>query len=308
MDAVVQHVIGGQRTGGTGTRFADVFNPATGEVARRVALGTSAEVDAAVAAAPRPCRAGPAPPRCAARGSCSASASCSRRTPRTGRDHHRRARQGAVGCRRGGDARARGGRIRLRHPAPAQGRVHRERRPRRRQLLAAPAARRGGRHHAVQLPGHGAAVDVPDGAGLRQHLHPQAVRARPLGLAAAGRAAARGRAAGRRVQRGERRQGGGGRAPGPSRHRRGQLRRLDPDRRIHLPHRRRARQARAGAGRRQEPHGRHARRRPGAGGRRADGCGLSARPASAAWRSRWRSRSAAWATRWSSGWRRGCAR
>ena len=51
MDAVVQHVIGGQRTGGSASRFADVFNPATGQVARRVALGTRADVDAAVAAA-----------------------------------------------------------------------------------------------------------------------------------------------------------------------------------------------------------------------------------------------------------------
>ncbi len=51
MDAVVQHVIGGQRTGGTASRFADVFNPATGQVARRVALGTRADVDTAVAAA-----------------------------------------------------------------------------------------------------------------------------------------------------------------------------------------------------------------------------------------------------------------
>ena len=33
----------------------------------------------------------------------------------------------------------------------------------------APAARRGGRHHAVQLPVHGAVLDVPAGAGLRQH-------------------------------------------------------------------------------------------------------------------------------------------
>jgi malonate-semialdehyde dehydrogenase (acetylating)/methylmalonate-semialdehyde dehydrogenase len=30
------------------------------------------------------------------------------------------------------------------------------------------------------FPGHGAAVDVADGRGVRQHLHPQAVRARPV--------------------------------------------------------------------------------------------------------------------------------
>ncbi len=51
MEAIVQHVIGGRRGGGSGQRFADVFNPATGQVARRVVLGTAADVDAAVAAA-----------------------------------------------------------------------------------------------------------------------------------------------------------------------------------------------------------------------------------------------------------------
>ena len=35
---------------------------------------------------------------------------------------------------------------------------------RHRQLDAAPAARRGRRHHAVQLPVHGAVLDVPGGA------------------------------------------------------------------------------------------------------------------------------------------------
>jgi malonate-semialdehyde dehydrogenase (acetylating)/methylmalonate-semialdehyde dehydrogenase len=36
---------------------------------------------------------------------------------------------------------------------------------------------RGCRYHAVQLPGHGAVVDVPAGDRLRQLLHPQAIRA-----------------------------------------------------------------------------------------------------------------------------------
>ena len=57
------------------------------------------------------------------------------------------------------------------------------------------------RHHAVQLPGHGADVDVLQRAGLRQHVRAQAQREGPVGLAAAGRPAAPGRAAGRRVQR-----------------------------------------------------------------------------------------------------------
>ena len=78
----------------------------------------------------------------------------------------------------------------------------------------------------------------------------------------------------RRAQRRARRQGSGRRHPRPSRHQGGELRRLHPGRRIHLCARLRGRQARAGAGRRQEPHDRHARRRHGPGGRCADGRGL----------------------------------
>ncbi|GHE02386.1 methylmalonate-semialdehyde dehydrogenase [Defluviimonas sp. 20V17] len=45
------HWIGGQHVKGTSGRFADVMNPATGEVQARVPLATKAELDAAVAAA-----------------------------------------------------------------------------------------------------------------------------------------------------------------------------------------------------------------------------------------------------------------
>ncbi len=48
---LVTHAIGGARTEGDGDRRADVFNPATGEVARKVVLGTAGDVDAAVRAA-----------------------------------------------------------------------------------------------------------------------------------------------------------------------------------------------------------------------------------------------------------------
>jgi malonate-semialdehyde dehydrogenase (acetylating)/methylmalonate-semialdehyde dehydrogenase len=51
MEDLVQHVIGGKRVSGSGERRADVFDPATGQVARKVVLGTRADVDAAVAAA-----------------------------------------------------------------------------------------------------------------------------------------------------------------------------------------------------------------------------------------------------------------
>jgi malonate-semialdehyde dehydrogenase (acetylating)/methylmalonate-semialdehyde dehydrogenase len=47
----VHHFIGGQRVEGSSGRWGEVFNPATGERSRRVALGGAAEVDRAVRAA-----------------------------------------------------------------------------------------------------------------------------------------------------------------------------------------------------------------------------------------------------------------
>jgi len=49
--AELNHYIGGNYVAGTSGRFADVFNPATGEVQSKVPLATQAEMDAAIAAA-----------------------------------------------------------------------------------------------------------------------------------------------------------------------------------------------------------------------------------------------------------------
>jgi malonate-semialdehyde dehydrogenase (acetylating)/methylmalonate-semialdehyde dehydrogenase len=51
MPQLIAHFIGGQRTPGHGTRRAPVFNPATGAIAREVALGAARDVDDAVRAA-----------------------------------------------------------------------------------------------------------------------------------------------------------------------------------------------------------------------------------------------------------------
>ncbi len=52
LDTIVGHWIGGQRNDpANASRFGDVFNPATGEVARRVAFASSADVGAAVKSA-----------------------------------------------------------------------------------------------------------------------------------------------------------------------------------------------------------------------------------------------------------------
>lgn len=50
-DAVLQHWINGRPTPSTGERTQDVFNPATGEVSRKVALASVQDIDSAVASA-----------------------------------------------------------------------------------------------------------------------------------------------------------------------------------------------------------------------------------------------------------------
>ncbi|MFZ9253457.1 MAG: aldehyde dehydrogenase family protein, partial [Hylemonella sp.] len=49
--ATIDHYLAGQAVAGTSGRTQDVFNPATGSVSGRVALASSAEVNAAVASA-----------------------------------------------------------------------------------------------------------------------------------------------------------------------------------------------------------------------------------------------------------------
>ena len=73
----VTHWIAGRTAPGTSGRTQDVFNPATGEVARQVALASAEDVNAAVAAARPPFRRGPTRRRSAARACCSSSSSCS---------------------------------------------------------------------------------------------------------------------------------------------------------------------------------------------------------------------------------------
>ncbi len=120
---------------------------------------------------------------------------------RAGVDHRRRARQGALGRARRDRPRPRGRRVRLWHPAAAQGRLHRAGLHRHRCLLD-PSAARPGRHHlAVQLPGHGADVVLPDRRRGRQHRGAQAVREGPVRRQLPGRAVEGGRSAGRRLQR-----------------------------------------------------------------------------------------------------------
>ena len=126
-----------------------------------------------------------------------------------------------------------------------------------------------GDHHAVQLPGDGADVVLPDRDRGRQHRRAQAEREGPVGLALAGRAVEARPA----CPTASSTSCTATRRPSTrcSTHPDVQavsLRRLDADRAVHLRDRHRARQARAGPRRREEPHGRAARRRPRPGRRR----------------------------------------
>ena len=103
-----------------------------------------------------------------------------------------------------------GGGVRLRHPATVEGRIQSERSLGRRRYLGAPARGRVRGRHAVQLPRHGAHVDVPGGDRLRQQLHPQAVGEGAVVQPAHGRTDAGGGSAPWRPQRGQRRRRGGG--------------------------------------------------------------------------------------------------
>ena len=264
----IEHWIGGASAPGSSTRTAEVYNPATGQVQARVLLAGTADVDQAVQTAKKAYAAWqdvsltrrardhvrvPEPGRTARR--------------RPGPAGIRRARQGDLGRQGRGDPRPGSGRVRLRDPATAEGRVLRPGVHRRRRVLLPPAARRVRGDHPVQLPGHGADVDAPDGHRHWEHVRTEAQRTGPVGVHARRRAVRGGGPAGRRLQRGARGQGRGGRAARPPGRGRDLLRRLDPDRFLRAPARLRAGQAGPGARRGEEPRRGAARRRPGLRGR-----------------------------------------
>ena len=204
-----------------------------------------------------------------------------------------RERQDPRGSPRGRPPRHRGRRVRLRRRPSLQGGDPAGAGARHRRLGDARAAGSLRRHHAVQLSGDGADVDVPPGDRLRQQLRPQAEREGAAHRQPPRRAVPRGRPAPRGPQRRPRRQGGGRgpvRAPGG---RRGQLRRLFRGRRTGVRAGRPARQAGAVGRRRQERaggdagRGRERARRGGPGPGPYDRCHnglrLRLRRGSAAW-------------------------
>ena len=206
----IGHFIGGKEVKGASGRFGDVFNPNTGEVQAKVALAAKSEVEKAIANAEAafPGWAATNPQR-RARVMFKFLELIQSEYRRSGATAVLRARQDLRRRQGRHPARARSGRVRLRHPESDEGRVFRGRRPRYRSLFDPPTARRRRRHHAVQFSGHDPAVEMRAGDRLRQRLHPQTVGARSVGADADRRTVRQGGTARGRAQRRQRRQGGG---------------------------------------------------------------------------------------------------
>ena len=226
--STLQHFIDGARVAGESNRFGDIYNPATGQVQARVPFATAGEVDKAVQAAKAAFPGWAATPPRSARGSCSATATSSKRiaTSLPGSVRPSTARLSTTPAARSPGHRDR--RVRVRDPPAPQGRAQRERREPRRQLQHAPATGSVRRHHPVQFPGHGPDVDVSDRARMRQHLRAEAIGEGSVLRPAARRARGRSRSADRCAERRQRRQGGSGCATHPRGCGGGELRRLDP--------------------------------------------------------------------------------
>src|SRR6478736_1942153 len=93
-DDLVTHWIDGKAWDGAPARTGDVFDPATGAVARQVALAGRAEIDAAIASAARAARVGLDVDRPAGRGPLRVPGAARGPQGRARANHQRRARQG----------------------------------------------------------------------------------------------------------------------------------------------------------------------------------------------------------------------
>jgi hypothetical protein len=165
----VPHWIGGKTVAGEAKSFAEVFNPATGEVKRRVPLDSAAELEQAVAAATAAFPEWSSlPPLRRARVLFRFRDLLEKNTDRLA----------AIITSEHG---------KVLDDAPfAEGRVHGAGGHRDRQLVVSAAAGRGGRHYSFQLSGHGSAVDASSGHCDGKLFHSQAQRTRSFLLVVVG--------------------------------------------------------------------------------------------------------------------------
>ena len=226
------HYIGGRAVAGSSRRSGPVYNPATGEAARRSSLATADETRAAIQAARAALPAWAAtPPLQRARVLFRFKALLEAHTDELAALITQRARQGACRCARRSHARHRGRRVRLRHPASAEGRV----------LATASAAASTAGRCASRSACAPASRRSTFPAMVPMWMFPIAIACGntfvlkpsekdPVVRAAARGTADRSRAAAGRIQRGQRRSRSGRRAAHGSRRGGGELRRLDAGR------------------------------------------------------------------------------
>jgi malonate-semialdehyde dehydrogenase (acetylating)/methylmalonate-semialdehyde dehydrogenase len=216
MTTELTHFIGGQHVKGTSGRFADVFNPATGEVQAKCPLASAAEVRAAVenAKAAQPGWAAQNPQRRARvmmkfvqllqRDMDKLAEALSREHGKTIPDAKGDVQRGlevAEFC--------------IGAPHLLKGEYTESAGPgidmySMRQPIGVAAGITPFNFPAmIPMPD----VEVLPGPGLRQRLHPETIRARPLGAADAGRTDAGSGGPSGSAERGQRRQGGGRRHP-----------------------------------------------------------------------------------------------
>ena len=174
----IQNAIDGSKLTSSSRRMAPVYNPATGEQTASLPLSTVEEVNEAVAAAKKAAAGwGATPPLKRAAHMFRFKELLDRHADeiaRTISKEHGKTHADARGeLARGIDVVDFACGI----PHLLKGEYSRNVGPEIDSLVRPPAARRGRRHHPVQLPGHGADVDVSYCNRLRKHLHPEAVRA-----------------------------------------------------------------------------------------------------------------------------------
>ena len=168
MTRELTHYVGGAHVEGTSGRFSDVYNPSTGAVQSKLPLASAEEVrDAIAVAEAAQVEWGQMNPQRRARILNKfvelVYANMDELAALLTSEHGKTFPDSKGDIQRG----LRGHRVLRRGPAPAQGRILRQCRNRHRRALDAPAAGRGRRHHAVQLPGDDPAVEGRPGPGLR---------------------------------------------------------------------------------------------------------------------------------------------